>query len=281
MKDIINFKRNGYIVKRNLISKKSQEEIFYLLYDLAVATIKKNKKLSTKIRFSNIEDVSYPKDLKLLDRLLLSILKINKDYIGEIYDTVSYSSTFLKFITNSKMEFFAKKLLDLKKFNTIYSWTHRIRIDPPKDKRRTYGWHQEIFYTIPDTRFIQTWCPIVRNTTIKNGTIEICPKSHSKGIANQTWNEINGRATQILVNENVVNNFQKKKMPMKTGDVLFFDPHLFHRSGNNTSDEIRFSVVGMLNDATSNKFKAPIPSFEPRTITPKKRYERFFKRKVI
>ena len=86
--------------------------------------------------------------------------------IGELYDTVSYSSTFLKLISDRFKKDNTREILDLKKNNTIYSWTHRIRIDPPRDDRRTYGWHQEIFYTFPDTKFLQTWAPIIRYTTL-------------------------------------------------------------------------------------------------------------------
>lgn len=145
-----------------------------------------------------------------------------------------------------------------------------MRIDPPRDERRTYGWHQEIFYTIPETRFIQTWCPLIRDTTIKNGTIEVCEGSHKEGIAKQTWNEIEGRATQIIVNEEVVVKYNQKKIPMKKGEILFFDPHMFHRSGHNsTKDEVRFSLVGMWNDTTHLKFKAPQPEFKSRTFSAK------------
>ena len=145
-----------------------------------------------------------------------------------------------------------------------------MRIDPPRDERRTYGWHQEIFYTIPEAKFIQTWCPLIRDTSIENGTIEVCEGSHKEGIAKQTWNQIEGRAKQIIVNEEVVVKYKQKKLPMKKGEILFFDPHMFHRSGHNsTKDELRFSLVGMWNDTTHLKFKAPKPEFKSRTFSAK------------
>ena len=55
-----------------------------------------------------------------------------------------------------------------------------------------------------------------------------------------------GRATQIIIDEKIVNKYEKVTLPIKVGDMLFFDGHLFHRSGNNlTKDDIRFSLVGM------------------------------------
>ena len=240
---------------------------------MAFSTIKRNK-INLNYELKKVDDIDYSKDLKELDKVLLNILKFDNKLIGELYDTVSYSSCFLKMISDSNIEDCVRSLLGLSKRNTIYSWTHRVRIDPPKDERRTYGWHQEIFYTIPETRFIQTWCPLIRNTTIENGTIEICEGSHKEGIAKQTWDEVEGRATQIIVDEEIVAKYKQKKLPMNKGEILFFDPHMFHRSGNNsTKNEVRFSLVGMWNDTTYTKFRAPKPEFKLRTISAKEYFE--------
>ena len=267
--DLKLFNNNGFLIKEDLIKDKYHSELFYLFYDLAVSTIKRNK-IDLKYQLKNVDDIDYKKDIKALDKILLDILKIDNNLIGELYDTVSYSSCFLKLVSDSDVEDYARSLLGLSKRNTIYSWTHRVRIDPPKDERRTYGWHQEIFYTIPETTFVQTWCPLIRDTTIENGTIEVCEGSHKEGIAKQTWSETEGRATQIIVKEEVVEKYKQKKLPMKKGEILFFDPHMFHRSGHNsTKDEVRFSLVGMWNDATYLKFKAPRPEFKSRTFSAK------------
>ena len=271
-----NFNTNGYIIEKNIISSNLQKEIFLMFYDLGHSTLLRNN-IKCDFEIKSTKDISF-KDTKELDRILLTILNADNKFIGELYDTVSYSSTFLKLVSDSQMEEISRSLLGLKKYNTIYSWTHRVRIDPPRDERRTYGWHQEIFYTIPNTKFIQTWCPLIRDTTVKNGTIEICGGSHKEGIAKQKWNEVDGRATQILVDENIVKKYQQKKIPMTLGDVMFFDPHLFHRSGHNTTeDQIRFSLVGMWNDSTHEKFRAPKPNFQSRTISAKTNYEKIIK----
>ena len=267
--DLNFFVNNGYLNKENILEDKYHSELFYLFYDLSVSAIKRNK-INLNYDLKKVEDLDFNKDLKELDKVLLDIIKINNKLIGELYDTVSYSSCFLKLISDSNIEDYTRSLLNLSKRNTIYSWTHRVRIDPPKDERRTYGWHQEIFYTIPETKFIQTWCPLIRNTTIENGTIEVCEGSHKEGIAKQTWNEIESRAVQIIVDKDIVAKYKQKKLSMNKGDILFFDPHLFHRSGNNsTKDEIRFSLVGMWNDTTNKKFRAPQPQFKLRTISAK------------
>ena len=271
------FKKKGYVIVPKIINSNYQEKLFKMFYDLALATLYRNK-LKYKI-IKKLNQVRYPNDIKILDDLLLFLLKNDKKLIGEIYDTISYSSVFLRFISDINFEKITKKLLEINKENTIYSYTHRIRIDPPRDTRRTYGWHQEIFYTIPNTKFLQTWCPIIRDTNVKNGTIELCSGSHKEGIALQSWNEMKNKTTQIIVDKKIVKKYKKIKLPMKLGDVLFFNPFLFHRSGcNSTKTQIRFSLVGMWNDTTSDSFKPPIPNFKSRTFSLKVHFKNEMKK---
>lgn len=266
------FKQNGYWIERNLYDERDMKEMFVLFYDVFLALGKRNH-VPFSHQYPDSCSVSFPSDIKELDLLILDVFKFDKKLIGEAYDTISYSSTFMRFLGNPKIEEITKELLDLDKDNALYGWTNRVRIDPPKDERRTYGWHQEVFYTIPETRFLQTWAPVIRNTSINNGTIEICPGSHKAGIACQSWNEIDGRATQIIVADEVVSKYNNVQLEMQLGEVLFFDGHLFHRSGHNsTIDEVRFSLVGMWNDVNHPAFRCPKPQFQHRTELSQKQY---------
>ena len=266
------FKENGYYVERNLFSLDEMNGMFVLFYDVFLCLSEKfSVPLSRKYKLS--EEVHINLDLKELDFLMLDCFNYSKDIIGEGYDIISYSSTFLNLVANPKIESLTKDLLGIKSSSTIYGWTNRVRIDPPADERRTYGWHQEVFYTIPESRYLQTWAPIIRNTTIQNGTIWIAPKSQNEGIAKQSWNEIEGKATQIIVDQSIVDKYSQFQLEMEIGDVLFFDGRLFHKSGSNvTSDEIRFSLVGMWHDIWSSSFRGPRPDFQHRTHFDQKEY---------
>lgn len=189
--------------------------------------------------------------------------------MGEVYDAFSYSSAFLRFISQKRVEESVRKLLSLGEAATLYGWTNRVRIDPPNDNRRTYGWHQETFYTQPEFHYLQTWAPIIRDTTIENGTIRIKPKSHKEGIPPQTWNEIEGRATQILIDPDILNKYSAIDVEMKVGDLLYFDGRLAHSSGSNTSKQVRYSLVGMWNNTNDPAFRAPKPVFSSRTKSAK------------
>jgi hypothetical protein len=272
------FHENGYWIEKNAICFDQMDELFILFYDLCYSTaVRHGLPIVYEGKLQSPDRVSYPNDLKRLDDLLLSIFCYSKDLIGEIYDTVSYSSTFFRLLSQRNIETISKEVLGVSQHVSLYGWTNRIRIDPPNDERRTYGWHQEIFYTIPESKFIQTWCPILRDTTIENGTIGICPKSHKEGIAKQTWNEIEGRALQVIVDQEIVEKYEQIQLPMSVGDVLFFDGHLFHKSGNNTTnDEVRFSLVGMWNDTSYKAFNTPKPNFDLRGNSARDYFESIF-----
>lgn len=263
------FEDNGFYIQKNVYKKNDFEELFNIFYDLSLSCALRNNIPFDLNKFPTNESASYPEDLSSLDKILLIILKFDKALIGELYDAFSYSSGFLRFISNREIEKMSKLLLKVKNNTTLYGWTNRVRIDPPGDNRRTYGWHQEVFYTMPRFRYLQTWAPILRDTTVKNGTINIKPGSHKEGIAEQTWNEVEGRATQILIDKDILSKYKSVKLEMKVGDVLYFDGHLAHASGNNTTeDEIRFSLVGMWNDTSTMDFRAPLPCFKSRVEEP-------------
>ena len=175
MNRLENYREKGYHVEKSLVPISVHRELFFTYYDLAISLIQKNKQIQLNFKIKNIQDLVYPNDIKHLDNLLLAILKFDDKLIGEIYDSMSYCSNFLRVVSSTKIEGISREILELKNYNTIYSYMNRVLIQIPKDQRRTYGWHQEIFYTIPEAKFVQTWCPILRDTTIENGTIHICP----------------------------------------------------------------------------------------------------------
>ena len=275
MNRLNDFKDNGFHIEKSFIPIEVHKELFYTFYDLAVSQIKRNKQIQFKEPIKKIEDLIYPNDIKHLDNLLLAILNFDHKLIGEIYDAIAYCSTFLRLLGNIKIEEISRELLELKNYNTIYPTVPRILMQPPRDERRTYDWHQEIFFNVPKARFIQCYCPIIRDTTVENGALEICKKSHKNGLLKQSWKEYKNRVQQMPIDDEEINKFEEIKVPLKVGDFLFFDKHLVHRSGrNSTKDEIRFSLVIMWNDCSHSDWKTPIPSFTYRNISSKDHFDK-------
>jgi len=265
------FSENGFCVVKNVFDESDMEDIFLNFYNICYFCALNNNIQNDS---PSISEVSYPANIKDLDLLVMAIFKKHKGFLAEIYDTFSYSLSFMRFLGNKKVESISKELLNLDENSALYGFTNRMRIDPPGDERRTYGWHQEIFYNVPNSNFLQTWCPMMRSTSIDNGTIELKKGSHKEGISGQSWQEVEGRVTQIIIDPSVSSKYKTTKLEMNVGDVLFFDSHLFHKSGkNSTKDEVRFSLVGTWNDVSYKKFRAPIPEFKFRTLSPKEYFD--------
>ena len=186
---------------------------------------------------------------------------------AEQYDVCSQLASFLRIVSNQRISTAVSRLMPGS--GPLYCFTNRCLVAPPHDDRRAYGWHQEVFYTIPDSRFVQTWAPFFEPSTRENGTIEVCVGSHRAGVPKQSWIDQPGRATQIIVDQDVVDQYEQRAIEMQVGDLLLFDGRLFHRSGQNTSTRTRYSLVGMYHDTEHPGFRGPKPGFDYRGLTPR------------
>ena len=260
------FKDNGYIILNNYLNQ-SELTDFEIQYKFLI----QNACRKAKLLPSDYDD-------DMFNKAMFEIEKISHELIAEIYDASSMIPSFLRIVSSKETESVINQLLENPPNAPLYCFTNRCRIDPPTDERRTYGWHQEIFYTIPKSKFLQTWCPLIRDATIENGTIWLCPKSHKNKIADQDWIESEEKALQVLVKDELVKQFTPIQLEMKLGDFLIFDPRLYHKSGINNSNEIRYSLVGMYHSALNIEFYAPQLIFNYRKDSPKQYYDEFFKK---
>ena len=203
--------------------------------------------------------------------------KVDHSYVAEVYDAIFQSPSFLQLISDISTTGPVKDILG-NDSTPLYTYTNRCRIDPPVDNRRTYGWHQEVFYTIPKSNLLQTWGPLIHPTNEENGTLTLAVGSHREGVANQEWNEEEGRAVQIIIDDEVVKKYKPVTLDMEVGDLLIFSPQLFHKSGNNTSKFVRFSFVGQYHSIDSENFRAPTVNFDFRGEDPKSYYDSYFKK---
>jgi len=86
------------------------------------------------------------------------------------------------------------------------------------------------------------WMPLVPMTK-DMGYLEVAPASHRLGFVNH---ELAGPGFVTTENHDV----HWHSVEMDVGDVLFFSAFTLHRSGNNTSDKIRWAVNWRFDDLT-------------------------------
>lgn len=195
------------------------------------------------------------------------------EYVASVYDAIFQSPAFFRIVGDRNIEMAIKRLLNIGDDHPLYGYTNRCLFAPPEDERRTYGWHQEVFYTIPRGSYLQTWAPLIFDTTAETGTIEVLPGSHKEGVAKQTWNDVPGRSTQILIDEEIVRKYHPLRVEMQLGELMIFSGHLAHKSGRNASDTVRYSLVGMYHDVRHLPFETPKLTFSYRNETPREYYD--------
>jgi ectoine hydroxylase-related dioxygenase (phytanoyl-CoA dioxygenase family) len=132
------------------------------------------------------------------------------------------------------------------------------RLDVPNDKRNTLDWHQERSF-FPQNRNglngLVCWIPLT-DITEEMGPMHISPRSHAEEqlkLSNKTKKN-SSYTTQIPVPEEFVSKYEDLIVRANAGDVVFFNMLLFHRSGQNISNKVRFATQGRFHTSTADDF---------------------------
>jgi ectoine hydroxylase-related dioxygenase (phytanoyl-CoA dioxygenase family) len=122
-------------------------------------------------------------------------------------------------------------------------------------------WHNDVFYTIPNSRFWQVWLPLLNDATYEIGTLIVCPGSHNHGIGKQRIDINANFNSRYTIHEESLLKYSPRSINVSLGDILIFDSRLIHKSGSNISqNRVRCTMLGSYHDALLNEF-TPV-SFE-------------------
>lgn len=108
----------------------------------------------------------------------------------------------------------------------------------PPSLGRAFGWHQDSGYGVTKPlEYITCWTAISRSF-VENGCIWIIPGSHKHGLLEHVRNE------ETHTNDAVFDS-EEGAVPveMEPGQVALFSSLMLHRSGPNTSGEVRKGYV--------------------------------------
>ena len=246
------FADKGYIVLDNFFTKIELLEFRNMLTHVIRKYLKDAKE---KYPDRVIEDF----EGKELDEGVNMLEELNHQYIADIYDTIYQTSQFLRITSKKEISQNINQIIGRELDDPLYIDQSRCRIDTPFDPHmKKCGWHQEVFYYVPKSEFVQIWAPLIHDATVENGAVEVCVGSHNK-IAKQSNVKRENEKYPFIVDELDVLKYEKQVMEIKLGQLLIFSSKLIHRSGNNISKKVRYSLVG-INHNLDNKFFSP-PKF--------------------
>lgn len=105
-----------------------------------------------------------------------------------------------------------------------------LRVDIPIKEQSLFQPHQDYTYNIGSRNSVTLWIPL-QNTGEKEGSILVAPKSHKNGVYPNKKGIIDKQYS-----------FEYQHCNVKFGQALIFDQKLVHKSGFNSSNNIRFSI---------------------------------------
>lgn len=157
------------------------------------------------------------------------------------------SSAMYSIASNPFFENFLIKKLNYK--CPIHNYQPLLRCDMPLrvDKQSIFKQHQDFTYNDGSKNSITIWIPL-QDTGYSEGALNVAEGSHNTNISKDNiFPHKNG-----IINEQYEFNF--KSIPVKFGQAIFFNQKLVHKSGINTSKNIRYSVLLRFSDLDCDDF---------------------------
>ena len=244
---ITDYNKNGYAILRNIVPPPRIDALLENIYKLY-------RKYSTDYELDESED---PWKSEIFHKKLIEFRKKDSKLFGAIYDSLKTSLTLTQLVSDDVIVDNVAKFLCVESSDVSIS-EPMCRLDVPNDKRNALEWHQERSF-FPQNRdglhSLVCWIPLT-SVTEEMGANHISPESHAGGLIIPAQNEKKSELStrQISVPEEHVKKYEDLVVPVDVGDVVFFNMLLYHRSGVNISDKVRFAVQSRFHTATADDF---------------------------
>ena len=244
---ITDYNKNGYAILKNIVPPPRIDALLENIYKLY-------RKYSTDYEFDESED---PWKSEMFHKKLIEFRKKDPKLFGAIYDSLKTSLTLTQLVSDDVIVNNVAKFLNVDPSDVSIS-EPMCRLDVPNDKRNALEWHQERSF-FPQNRdglhSLVCWIPLT-SVTEEMGAIHISPESHTGGLITSAQNEKKSELStrQISVTEEYIKKYEDLVVPVDAGDVVFFNMLLYHRSGINISDKVRFAVQSRFHTATADDF---------------------------
>jgi len=247
--DIVeSYTKNGFVIVKNIVPTQRISLLLENIFNLFC-------KYSTD--YQDLKNMAQPWNLELFHKKLIDLRQKDPESFGAIYDSLKTSLSLTQLVTDDKIIDHVTKFLKIKSSDLSIS-EPMCRLDIPNDKRNTLDWHQERSF-FPQNRNglngLVCWIPLT-DITKEMGPIHISPKSHAEGQLKLSIEEKKNTSytTQIPVPKEFTNKYEDLVVPVNAGDAVFFNMLLFHRSGQNISNKIRFVIQGRFHISTADDF---------------------------
>lgn len=242
------YSTDGFAIVKNIVPESRRNALLENIFKLYC------KYSENLAEFSGLKE---PWHSELFHQRMIELRKKDPQSFGAIYDSLKTSLTVNQLITDNAIVQNIAAFLETTPSDLSLS-EPMTRLDPPFDNRNALDWHQERSF-FPQNRNgmhgLVCWIPLA-DVTPELGQLQVCPRSHIEGLLRSSSKKKNDSSytTQIPVPEEKIKQYDILSVPVKAGDAVFFNMLLFHRSGENRSTRLRFSVQGRFHIATADDF---------------------------
>lgn len=127
--------------------------------------------------------------------------------------------------------------------SAIGLWTNKLNLKRPR-AGSGFGWHQDSPYWIHDCQHVDLLpnvMVVLDGASRSNGCFEVIRGSHREGCLPGTFDGtlLGG----FYTDPERFDRSQAVRLEVAAGSLIFFDPHLVHGSGPNTSDAARRALI--------------------------------------
>lgn len=267
MKTSVNlFHEKGYLIVDNAYSA---EDLFYFKQAfwriIELMLIKKDLKMDLS-KSASLEEKC--------DAGLILLRQANPDYPLFVQGAISRSPEYFRLSSSTKVMQTMRKLLELEENDPLYLTNNGIIFTNPNDpenKRSSniqVNWHKDTFFTIPRSRYVHIWSPVLHHADESIGTLRVCPGSHKEGIGKQKINVDAQYDHRYYIESKDALSYEPISINVKLGQALIFHQHLIHASGNNTSKNVRCTMIGMHHDGSTEAFSPLLVEYKYLEQTP-------------
>lgn len=195
------------------------------------------------------------------------------DLISDFSDYLTSLPESMRLVGNKRIKTIVNQLLDVKSSDPVYITNATPIVALPNDQDYTYKFHKDTFYTIPESKYIQIWAPLIENATKKNGALQICEKSHKNDKNSEYIKKNVPNRHKYRVSKKELKKYKVRDCKLKMGQVLFFDSGIAHQSGRNSSKNARISLVGVYHKVKNKNIRPMSPKFKFKGKTPEEYFE--------
>lgn len=241
------YQDDGFVIFRNLIPKKKIEDLEEAIKAQIIFHIKKHK--------LNIQKDIFNQGIIELNKIRKD--KRNFDSIQVIYNLIRKLPELYNILGDTNVMEVVKVLSGLTENQSPYIWESFCRIDPPNDSSFDLKWHQESYFTLPNSNSVQLWSPIVNNVDLNDtGTISLIKCSSKLGELNHDIIKLENYIHEGIQDREIEKvNLEHVEMELNPGDILFFHENAIHKTYHNNGTKVRFTMVANYANPYTSNFK--------------------------